>query len=425
MSFLAKILGTDPDSRIRKARKNLNQHNYSEARLELLELEHPDASVLMMDALEGLILLNLEEAEARSNSGDAAGAAEHMEMARRFGAQPDQIRAMRRTLREARETERLTAQSKVIEPPEAEGSDPLWSLTPDDPRLRFALMLETWPEEIRARLVRLGSEFADAALMLDDGQPALAAERLGPFVEKEVAVRLIRAQAFLAMGTLAPAASDLATLGQAIGHHSFGRKHTAVLLAQTLGQLGRLEEALIMVESEQARLENKDPVQLPLAGSRAALLEGLGQLEEAEKACEAVVLQAPRDMGLYRMLARIRVGLHNRMGAMQSLEAGLSTCCSSPGKCGNQPLDIQAVRMLARLYLEDRIEPERTSELLRDLENNVKQSGWEDRYLATLSARNMDDPSADRMAMALSAELGEKDIRQRWLSEQFQGAGTA
>ncbi len=59
------------------------------------------------------------------------------------------------------------------------------------------------------------------------------------------------------------------------------------------------------------------------------------------------------------MLARIRVGLGKRMAAMQALEGGLNTCCSSPGKCGNQPFDVAAGRMLARLYLEDRMEPKR------------------------------------------------------------------
>ena len=62
MGFFASLLGTDPDSRIRKARKFLDRSNFSEARLELLDLEHPEAQDLLQVALDGLVRLNLEEA---------------------------------------------------------------------------------------------------------------------------------------------------------------------------------------------------------------------------------------------------------------------------------------------------------------------------------------------------------------------------
>jgi tetratricopeptide (TPR) repeat protein len=420
MSFFARLMGSDPDSRIKKARKFLDRHDFSEARYELLELDHPDATALMKQALEGLILLNLGEAEACSQMGDVEGASEHMELARSFGASSDQIRAIRKSMREAREAERRQKVSESEVHVDPEGSDPLWGLEPDDPRLRFALMLETWPEGQRNRLANLGVSFAGAALLLEDGHPKEAISALTEFIEREPAARLFRARAQLALGNLPAAASDLKTLGDTIGHQLVGKQHSGVLLAQVLGQLGRLEEALAVVEEQSALLDEHDPVQLPLAGSRASLLEGLGQLEEAEEACQAVVLLAPRDLGLYRMLARIRVGLGNRMGAMQALEGGLSTCCSSPGKCGNQPFDVLAGRMLAQLYLEDRIEPKRTQELLEELQKNVQQPGWDDRYLATLVARNSHDPASERMAAALLAELGERDRRRVWVREQFQ-----
>jgi tetratricopeptide (TPR) repeat protein len=419
MGFWASLFGTDPDSRIRKARKFLDRHDFSEARMELLELDHPEAGELLQTALEGLIRLNLEEAAARSSAGDSEGAAEHLELAQSYGAGPEQLRTIRRSMREDREELRREAQVQVeiIEAPE--GDDPLWSLTPDDPRLRFALMLESWPQDLRGRLASLGLEFAYAAMLLEDGEAKKAVEKLTPFVHREVAARWLRAKAQLALGELAAAASDLATMGDAIGHRTIGKQHSAVLLAHTLGQLGRLEDALQLVESEREGLDEHDPVQLPLSGSRAAFLEALGRLDEAEVAVEAVVLRAPRDLGLYRMLARIRVGLGKRMAAMQALEGGLDTCCSSPGKCGNQPFDVAAGRLLARLYLEDRIEHKRVEELLRELGKNVQQSGWEDRYLATLFARNSQDPNVGRMARDLGSELGAGDPRQGWLTEQF------
>ena len=88
MSFFARLMGSDPDSRIKKARKFLDRRDFGEARFELLELDHPDATALMKQALEGLILLNLSEAEARSQMGDVDGASEHMELARASGRAP-------------------------------------------------------------------------------------------------------------------------------------------------------------------------------------------------------------------------------------------------------------------------------------------------------------------------------------------------
>ena len=45
------------------------------------------------------------------------------------------------------------------------GDDPIWSLPPDDPRLRFALLIERYPEHLRARMLELGADFAAAAMM--------------------------------------------------------------------------------------------------------------------------------------------------------------------------------------------------------------------------------------------------------------------
>ena len=52
---------------------------------------------------------------------------------------------------------------------------------------------------------------------------------------------------------------------------------------------------------------------------------------------------------------------------MQALEGGLAKTCNTPGKCGYQPFDVQAGRMLAQLYLEDRLDPKRASELLTEI----------------------------------------------------------
>ena len=66
MGFFGRMMGTDPESRIRKAKKFLDRHDFGEARFELLELDHPEAKVLLRKALDGLVELNFEEAAARS-----------------------------------------------------------------------------------------------------------------------------------------------------------------------------------------------------------------------------------------------------------------------------------------------------------------------------------------------------------------------
>ncbi|MDP6947395.1 MAG: hypothetical protein QF464_24820, partial [Myxococcota bacterium] len=91
----------------------------------------------------------------------------------------------------------------------------------------------------------------------------------------------------------------------------------------------------------------------------------------------------------------------------------------SPGKCGNQPLDVAAVRQLARMYLEDRIEPKRTEELLADLRRHVKKPGWEDAYISALLARNEGRPQLTELVGRLRAAVPEEDARHEWLDTAF------
>ena len=145
----------------------------------------------------------------------------------------------------------------------------------------------------------------------------------------------------------------------------------------------------------------------------------MGKLDEAEKGARGLLKKAPRDMGLFLLLGRVLVARGNRGEAMQVLEGGLTTCCSSPGKCGNQPFNVGAGRLLARLYLEERIEPKRSKELLQELEKNVRDPGWDDRYLAALVARNADKPDAYQMARTLWGELKPGDGRRKVVAEAF------
>lgn len=338
-------------------------------------------------------------------------------MALGFGASSEQLRAARRSGREAAPKPEVPA---VPQPEVAEGNDPLWSLPPDDPRLQYAVTVETYPEALRARLIALGPDFAAAVRHIDGGKPEQAHEAITPFIGQDPVARYERARAALAAGKAPAAASDLLSFGEQVGHQRIGNTHTAVLLAQILVGQGRAEEAVSPVE--QARAQASTPADVhALDGTMAQLLTVLGRLEEADTLATQLVRTAPRDMSIVRLLAQIREAIGQRQQAMAILEDGLNRCCSSPGKCGNQPLDVAAVRHLVRMYLEDRVAPERTQELLSDLRKHVRQPGWEDAFISALLSRNEGQPHLREMVGRLRSNLPDQDPRLERLTTAFGG----
>jgi hypothetical protein len=354
MSFLARLFGNDPASRLKKAERLFAKGQWNEVRLELDGLEDGPARAMHAEASQRLAALNLAEAEVLLEAGEPERAREHIEMAMTFGADPAAVRATRRKAREMKqETALVTAQPAAVAAP-VEGNDPLWSLPADDPRLRFE-----------------------------------------------------RARAALQAGQLALAAADLHTFGALVGHCRVGPQHSAVLLAQVLIRLGKSADALTVVQAELSKSDD-----LALAATRAELLLLTDDAPAAERATVALLKRAGTDLGLYRLLAQARLRQDDRVGAMNALEGGLSRCCSSPGKCGNQRFDVHSGRLLARLLLEDRVHPERVAELLAELAKSGMEPAWEDRYLLLLRARNAEDPETPVIARRLISELPDGDPRQ-------------
>jgi len=421
MGFLGRMFGVyTPEERIARARAFLESKDANEARLELEGVEHPDAAPVRAQALAALIERNLDEARAHLVGGDEELAREHLEMAQQFGATGEDLRKVRRMARELRaerkEQAALAAQAEV-EARAPEGDDPLWSLPPDDPRVRFAMLVEGYPGTLRERLAVLGKDFASAVLQIEEGDPKAAWEALSAFVEREPAARFERARAALATGDLARAASDLAFFGDTEGHQRIGALHTGVTLARLYLQLGRLPEAL--ATTEQGSGQGLD---VAMAATRAQVLEAMGRLPEAEDATTALLMQAPKELELYRMLGRLKLRRGDRAGATQALESGLSTCnCDNPGKCGYRPPDVTILRMLARIYLEDRQEPKRAHEVVSLLQGIVQEPTWDDAYVVALAARNDGDPQVSAMIAALRAKLPPGDARLGLLATQFQG----
>jgi len=420
MGFFARLFGTDAESKIARAQRFIDSGEHHEARWVLEGLDHPKAEELMTVAREGLIEGNLEEAQARFSSGDRVGAEEHLVLARNFGASSEQLRNTRRSGRQAMPAPKVKKQ----EPVAPVGEDPIWSLPPDDPRLRYALMVEAYPEGLRERLMNLGAGFAEAALKTDNGDPEGAAKLLGAFIEKDDVVRFERARASIATGALPAAASDLMQFGDAVGHQRIGSHHTAVMMVQTLAQLGRAGEALERIVPEIDRSTTPHD-QLVMRSAEAQLLFALGRDEEADTKTSTLLRESSRDMGLVKLLSRIRNRRGQRVNAMAILEDGLNRCCSAPGKCGSQPLDLEAVRMLAGMYLEDNIEPKRSAELLRDIEKHRKQANWDDAYLDALVDRNQGNASVTEKVNLLGQGLAPNDPRQSRLNQSFPNIGIA
>lgn len=417
MGFLSRLFGNDPEARVAKARKFLSHRQYADARWELEELDHPEAPALLEEALAGLVDLNIEEARGRFQAGEREQAKEHLEMARQFGASPLQLREIRKDWRKQRAQEEAAKAAEAAKLPDPEGDDPIWSLPPDDPRLRYALRVEGWPEELRRRLVDLGPGFAEAVAALDEGKVKQAYEALGTYVSRDPVARFERARAALSLGRLPAAVSDLMTFGVEVGHRRIGTDDTAIMAAQLLARLGRADEALELVEAE---LAERDVV--GLRGTRASLLESMGRLEEAEDEAFALLDKASGDLGLVKLLARTRIKQGKRLLAMQALEGGLAKTCNTPGKCGYQPFDVTAGRMLAQLYLEDRQDPRRAAELLDQIAQNRQSPEWQDAYLDALQARNAGDPDLPGKLELLGRGLPEGDPRLGLLAQQFSDA---
>ncbi len=338
-------------------------------------------------------------------------------MARGFGATTDQLKEARRYARELREEDRLAAEAQAQRQTvvRAEGDDPLWSLPPSDPRVRFAMLIEAYPAELRTRLAALGKEFAEAVLRLEEGDAAGAWQALSPFVEREPAARFERARAALASQQPALAASDLASFGQQFGHQRIGALHTGVALAQILASGGRHADALEACDE----MLRKGP-DLAVEATRAHLLHAMGQHPQAEQATVATLHKAPKDLNLYRLLGLTRLAQGNRMGAMQALESGLNVNnCSNPMKCGFTPPDVPSLRLLARLYLEDRLDPARAKEVIAMLQGLVEQPTWEDAYIVALAARNESRPGWPELVAQLRANLPGNDPRQAWIDKNL------
>jgi len=416
MGWWQRTFSNSPAARLERAELFWKNEEYNKVRLEVQDLTDSRAQDLYNLALERLVTLNLDEAHARFSLGDSVGAEDHLLLAKEFGATNRQVQEIRKS---GKAIQRMDLEKKRAKAAEKEskkqmhGDDPIWSLPPDDPRLQYALHLETYPVEVRERLIPLGQEFAEAVLSIQQGKGVDGISILSNYIEREPAVRYERARAAMAIGNLPLAIADLMTFGDEVGHCVIGNVHTGALLGQLMAQAGRTDEG---IDTMSSLIADDEHVSMRIVRSQMHVQKG--NLAVAEKETQQLLKELPKSQPLIRQLATIRLQQDNRISAANILEAGFSSCCET-GSCSAQRPDVQSVRLLARIYLEDRVLPERCTELLQQLQGLVPQPIWEDQYLITLHARNSGDTIADSLAKKLHDVLKEGDPRRKWVVENF------
>ena len=415
MGLLSWIFPSAED-RVARARKQLERGRPDEARLEVLDVDHPEAKAVLKEAENALALRNLEAAVQCVRAHDDVRAGEILELADRFhsGGLEAEFREARREMREIRaERGRAAEREKEDEQRRLLSADPLgvtggpsWLdrtgdasvFGPDREELeaRLALIVESYPESLKPSVAELGAPFAQAVLDLDDGRPDLSIQALVALPDEQPLVQWERARAAYAVGDPAAAAKALKRFAKDAGHHGIGQRHSATFLAQCLAESGDVQGGLQVLRSARA--------DAPKLGGLlfANLLEATDGLEEAEKVLKGVIKDAPRMNAAYVALARVRLRGDHRVQAMQALEASLQANGCTPGQCGFQPPDLDVHRMLATLYLEDGIERERALELAGIAQGLVKQPAWPDLYLAALAARTQGRPEAKQLVDRLA-----------------------
>ncbi len=417
MGWFQRTFSNSPIARIERAELFWTNEEFNKVRMELEGLTDIRAQDLYNSALQHLKELNLKEGLARFSSGDSISGEEHLELARTFGGTHSEIQTVRNEgraiiLREkskVRQKQQQKAAKKKIQ-----GDDPIWSLPPDDPRLQYAIHLEGYPVDLRERLVPLGQEFAQAVLATQNGSPENVVSTLSNYIEREPAVHYERARAAIAAGDLALAISDLMTFGSTIGHQVISNTHTGALLGQLMAQVGRSDEG---IETLSDLIKEDTHVTMRIVRSQLYIQQG--QFDIAEKETQELLKEMPRSQPLIRQLASIRLQQDNRISAANVLEAGFASCCET-GTCSAQRPDVQSLRLLARIYLEDRALPDRCIELLKQLQGLIQKPTWEDQYLITLQARNNGDSIATSLASQLLSALKKEDPRRHWVEQAFQ-----
>jgi tetratricopeptide (TPR) repeat protein len=396
-----------PEKRLARARRALQVKDWALARDYARELEGEEPADILRQARAALVVANLDAAVSWANTGDEERIRVHLDLAAEHhdGGLEDAFRDARRQIRELREAQRAEAEDakrrhdartlsvdplhlggNALTPPRT--SDELVGPDTEELRARLALVVENYPDALRARAADLGAPFASAVIDVEDGRPDLALQALLLLPDDEPLVRWERARCAYGLGDARAAARELARFAElAGGHHPIGRTHSGLMLAQTLAESGDAHAGLRALRDLRAR----DP---KLGGFlMAQLLASTDQLPEADAMLRELIRQNPLESTFYKLLAFVRVRGGQRVEAMRALEQGLHQNACASGTCSARPADPESKRLLAMLYLEDGLETRRALALLDEAPHEGPPS-WDDRYIDALVARARGDQQA-------------------------------
>ncbi|TNE91052.1 MAG: tetratricopeptide repeat protein [Deltaproteobacteria bacterium] len=426
MGLLSWLFPSDED-RVKRAQALVDKGRFADARLEVMDIELPEA-VAIVDACEReLAELNLKEAISWGQANDERRVDMHMELATNFQkpGMEERFREVRRILREQRQARREAdrrareekeARMLSVDPFGMSGGGSLLEPVPgfgnleedaEERAQRLALIIENYPAELRNSVEGLGSEFSQALLDLEDGRPDLALPTLLGMPDDRSLVRWERARAAYALGDAKAAAREVRAFSeQAGGHFAMGRMHSGVFLAQLTAEAGDLPAAIRILRTLRAQDPKVGGVLL------AQLLEATGELAEADALLREQIKAFPKAMQLYQLLARVRVRGGDRRAAIQALEASQVHQCSS-GRCGTVPVQPEMLRDLAILYFEEGIEAQRALQLVREAEQMGLQPSWETAYLVALAAKSEGHPQAFELAQSLREQTPEGPLRDK------------
>ncbi|MEM6928741.1 MAG: hypothetical protein AAF602_17515, partial [Myxococcota bacterium] len=223
MGLLSWLFPT-PEDRVARARRMLDEGRPDEARLELLEVDHPDAPELLARSHHELARKNLQAAVEYGRAGDDSRVEIHLELADQFhqGGLEDEFRETRRQLRTYREERRLASEQEKRQA-EAElmkldvpdqfdhGAHSLVPPVDDAERAeieaRIALLVENYPDALEESVRELGPDFVTAVLELENGNPHEALSALLDLPDKQPLVQWERARAAHALGDPSSAAT--------------------------------------------------------------------------------------------------------------------------------------------------------------------------------------------------------------------------
>lgn len=425
-----------PEQKLANARVELERGRFADARALAQDANLPESAEVIDLATQGLCRLNIAHAQSWAEADEPEKVHAHLELAHQFvtpataSELAEATRAADRTLARKAAEKRAAAEAVKAGWHEvderffgANGGAPLpmpVAASQEEAELLYAqlsLVYENYPESLRPGMIRLGTDFADALLALEENDAPRALSILQHLPEDEPLVHHERARASLMLQDNQGAATGWRRFAELTGGHAHvGNQHTGVLLATCLVRLGDLrtaEDVLVAARKEDVALGG---------GLLAQLLEARGDYGGAESVLRDLLQRTGPQPIAYTMLGRVRAKAGKRLEAMATMESGLKACGCGTGKCGTFPPDLALYRGLATLYLEDGNDPARGIELALQAKEMIEQPQWEDLYLATLLARAQGDDQWPRMAEALRRHTPPGDPREATMAKYLPAA---